>query len=190
MRGRSLLSTINTQLSTLRAHFTKYGRANSRLRTTFVRIDRWFRFFALGLLLASLSSQAEARKHSTKKAAHREQQSSAQVEAAARLQIFLDRSNFSPGKIDGHYNEFTWKALGLCRQSRGEQPPIPPPGAKGNVAPDINGLDLSGNFHVIGLNRVELMHQLLTSFRTNRTNHRQNNRRLPKIHPRRQCRRL
>ena len=143
MRGRSLLSTINTQLSALRAQFTKYGRVNSRTRTTFVRIDRLFRFFALGLLLASLSSQAEARKHSTKKAAQREQQSSARVEAAARLQIFLDRSNFSPGKIDGHYNEFTWKALGLCRQSRGEQPPIPPPGAKGNVAPDINGLDLS-----------------------------------------------
>ena len=143
MRGRSLLSTINTQLSALRAQFTNYGQANSRPRTIFVRIDRWFRFFALGLLLASLSSQAEARKHSTKKAAHREQQSLAQIEAAARLQIFLDRSNFSPGKIDGHYNEFTWKALGLYRQSRGEQPPMPPPGAKGNVAPDINGLDLS-----------------------------------------------
>jgi lipoprotein-anchoring transpeptidase ErfK/SrfK len=100
-------------------------------------------FFALGLLFASLPPQTQARKHSTKKAAHKEQQSSAQMEAAARLQIFLDRSNFSPGKIDGRYNKFTWKALTLYRQSRGEQPQAPPFNAKGNVAPDINGLDLA-----------------------------------------------
>jgi lipoprotein-anchoring transpeptidase ErfK/SrfK len=100
-------------------------------------------FFALGFLFVSLTPQIEARKHSAKKAAHKEQQSSAQIEAAARLQIFLDRSNFSPGKIDGHYNEFTWKALALYRQSRGEQPQLPPPDAKTNVAPDINGLDLA-----------------------------------------------
>jgi lipoprotein-anchoring transpeptidase ErfK/SrfK len=104
---------------------------------------RWVGFFGVGLLFASLPPQIEARKHSTKKAAHKEPQSSGQTEAAARLQIFLDRSNFSPGKIDGRYNEFTWKALSLYRQSRGEQPQLPP-GAKDNVAPDINGLDLSG----------------------------------------------
>jgi lipoprotein-anchoring transpeptidase ErfK/SrfK len=104
---------------------------------------RWVGFFAVGLLFASLPPQIEARKHSTKKAAHKEQQSSAQTEAAARLQIFLDRSNFTPGKIDGRYNEFTWKALALYRQSRGEEPPTPPRDAKGNVAPDTNGLDLA-----------------------------------------------
>lgn len=104
---------------------------------------RWVWFFALGLLFASLAPQIEARKHSTKKAARKEQQSSAQTEAAARLQIFLDRSNFSPGKIDGRYNEFTWKALSLYRQSSGEEPPTPPPGAKGNIAPDTSGLDLA-----------------------------------------------
>ena len=91
----------------------------------------------------SLAPQIEARKHSTKKAVHKEQQTPAQIEAAARLQIFLDRSNFSPGKIDGRYNEFTWKALALYRESRGEQPQPPPPGAKGDAAPDINGLDLA-----------------------------------------------
>jgi lipoprotein-anchoring transpeptidase ErfK/SrfK len=142
MRGRSLLSTINTHLSAVSARFSGYGRTNSRLRTIFVSNYRWALFFALGLLSVSLAAQVEARKHSTKKAAHKEQLSSAQIEAAARLQIFLDRSNFSSGKIDGRYNEFTWKALALYRQSRGEPPPMPPPGAKGNVTPDINGLDL------------------------------------------------
>src|SRR6266487_2918867 len=100
-------------------------------------------FFALGLLFMSLAPQIEARKHSKKKAPHIEKQSPAQIEAATRLQIFLDRSNFSPGKLDGHYDEFARKALALYRQSRGEQPQMPPPATKGNVAPDVNGLDLA-----------------------------------------------
>jgi lipoprotein-anchoring transpeptidase ErfK/SrfK len=97
----------------------------------------------VGLLFASLPLQVAARKHPRKKPSRKEEQSFVPIEAAARLQIFLDRSNFSPGKIDGRYNEFTWKALGLYRQARGEQPQSPPPDAKGNVAPDTNGLDLS-----------------------------------------------
>jgi lipoprotein-anchoring transpeptidase ErfK/SrfK len=104
---------------------------------------RWVGFFAIGLLFASLPPQVGARKHPRNKAPHKEQQSSAGIEAAAHLQIFLDRSNFSPGKIDGRYNEFTGKALDLYRQSRGEQPQSPPPDAKSNIAPDTNGLDLS-----------------------------------------------
>ena len=104
---------------------------------------RWVGFFAIGLLFASLPPQVGARKHPRNKAPHKEQQSSAGIEAAAHLQIFLDRSNFSPGKIDGRYNEFTGKALDLYRQSRGEQPQSPPPDAKKNIAPDTNGLDLS-----------------------------------------------
>ena len=143
MRGRSLLSTINTQFSALSGQCTKYSRANSHPRTIFVSTYRWVAFFALGLLFASLPLQVAARRHPQKKVAHKEQPSPAQIEEAARLQIFLDRSNFSPGKIDGRYNEFTWKALALYRQSRSEQPRLPPPDAKGNVAPDINGLDLS-----------------------------------------------
>ena len=118
----------------------RFARSNDFL----VSIYRSTVFFAVGLLLASLPLQVAARKHPRKKAAHREQQSAAQVEAAARLQIFLDRSNFSPGKIDGRYNEITWKALSLYRQSRGEQPQSPPHDVKSNVAPDINGLELSG----------------------------------------------
>jgi lipoprotein-anchoring transpeptidase ErfK/SrfK len=120
-----------------------HGHAHLRPRTIFVGNYRCILFFALGLSFLILASQIEASKHSVKKAAHNEQQSSAQIEAATRLQIFLDRSNFSPGKIDGRYNEFTWKALVLYRQSRGEQAQLPPPDAKGNAAPDINGLDLA-----------------------------------------------
>ena len=44
----------------------------------------------------------------------------AQIEAATRLQVFLGCANFSPGKIDGRYNDFTWKALVLYRESLGE----------------------------------------------------------------------
>jgi len=143
MRGQSLTSTINTQLSAVSARFTAYGQPDSRPRTIFVSTYRWLCLFTVALLFVSLPPRIEARKHSTKKAPHKEQPSGAQIEAAARLQIFLDRSNFSPGKIDGRYNEFTWKALALYRESRGEQPQFSPPRAKGDVAPDINGLDLS-----------------------------------------------
>ena len=120
-----------------------HGHGHSRPRTIFVGNYRCVFFFALGLSFLVLAPPIEARKRSVKKAAHKEQQSSAQIEAAARLQIFLDRSNFSPGKIDGRYNEFTWKALALYRQSRGERPQMPPPPGKGNAAPDISGLDLA-----------------------------------------------
>src|SRR5438874_805533 len=95
------------------AQFIAYSRTHSRPRTISMGTYRWVRFFALGLLFVSLAPRIEARKHSAKKTAPKERQSSAQIEAAAHLQIFLDRSNFSPGKIDGHYNEFTWKALSL-----------------------------------------------------------------------------
>ncbi len=63
------------------------------------------------------------------------------MEAAARLQIFLDRANFSPGAINGHYSEFTLKALALYRQARGEPASSPP--AKRDSAPDVKGLDLA-----------------------------------------------
>src|SRR5207245_4075695 len=70
----------------------------------------------------------------------------AHIEAAIRLQIFLDRNNFSPGKLDGRHSEFTWKALALYRESRGEQLQIPPPQGKtkSDIAPDVTGLDLDG----------------------------------------------
>lgn len=65
----------------------------------------------------------------------------ADIEAATRLQIFLDRANFGPGKLDGYYGDFTRKALALYRESRGE--PAGPAPAKPNDAPDVAGLDLA-----------------------------------------------
>jgi len=62
------------------------------------------------------------------------------IEAATRLQVFLDRAEFAPGKIDGRYGEFTHKALALYRQSRAESAD-PPPTAE--AAPDVSGLDLA-----------------------------------------------
>jgi len=99
------------------------------------------RVAVVAVLLSSSILSAAVRK---KPAAER-MPSKANVEAATRLQVFLDRTNFSPGKLDGHYNDFTRKALALYRESRGEQPQALPPhaNAKSNVAPDTSGLDLA-----------------------------------------------
>jgi len=67
--------------------------------------------------------------------------SKADMEAAARLQIFLDRAEFAPGKIDGRYGQFTVKALALYRQSRGET--SVPSSVLPNAEPDVSGIDLS-----------------------------------------------
>ena len=96
---------------------------------------------ALILLWPGLSTQARER---------------AEIEDATRLQIFLDRANFGPGKIDGRYGEFTTKALELYRSSNGNSAPggtspLPavaePPKEtnKGSAkpAPDVSGLDLA-----------------------------------------------
>ena len=64
-----------------------------------------------------------------------------EIQAATRLQVFLDRANFTPGRIDGRYNDFTWKALALYRESRGEQQQVAP--RQRNVQPDVKGLDLA-----------------------------------------------
>jgi lipoprotein-anchoring transpeptidase ErfK/SrfK len=100
-----------------------------------------FRFAIIAVLLTSRIFPAAARK----KPSREPSPNRANIEAAARLQIFLDRANFSPGKLDGRYNEFTWKALALYRQSRGEQPQVAPPQGKTklNAAPDVTGLDLA-----------------------------------------------
>jgi lipoprotein-anchoring transpeptidase ErfK/SrfK len=99
------------------------------------------RFAVVGLLILTGVLPAAAKKKPTPKT-HRPNKT--QIEAATRLQVFLDRANFSPGKIDGRYNDFTWKALALYRQSRGEQPQATPSqsGPHANVPPDVSGLDL------------------------------------------------
>ncbi len=81
------------------------------------------RFAIIAVLISSGVLPATARR----KPAREPTPNKAHIEAATRLQIFLDRNNFSPGKLDGRYNEFTWKALALYRESRGEQLQILPP---------------------------------------------------------------
>jgi lipoprotein-anchoring transpeptidase ErfK/SrfK len=99
------------------------------------------RFAAVGLLILITILPAAAKKKPTPKT---NRSTKAQIEAATRLQVFLDRANFSPGRIDGRYNDLTWKAVALYRESRGEQPQAQPSKskAKPNLAPDVNGLDL------------------------------------------------
>ncbi len=95
------------------------------------------------VLVAGMSLPAAAKRkgksHASPAPAHK--RGEAEIEAPTRLQVFLDRANFSPGKIDGHYNYFTLKALALYRQSRGEPASSPPP--KPDTAPDLNGIDLA-----------------------------------------------
>src|SRR4051794_13241220 len=97
--------------------------------------------FALALLFAS-AFDASARTKSSGHKSHTESQRSEEIESATRLQVFLDRANFSPGAITGRNNEFTLKALSLYRESRGEASSSPSPSAKPNVAPNVDDLDL------------------------------------------------
>jgi lipoprotein-anchoring transpeptidase ErfK/SrfK len=98
-------------------------------------VHRWA---VVTLLISTAVLPAAAKKKSAAKTDHPRK---TEIEAATRLQVFLDRANFSPGRIDGRYNDITWKALGLYRQSRGEQPQAAP--RQRNVAPEVNGLDLA-----------------------------------------------
>ena len=96
----------------------------------------------VAVLITSSIPQASARR----KAARESKSTKADIEAATRLQVFLDRGNFGPGKIDGRYNDLTRKALAVYRESRGEQPQTSPPPQskrKSNAAPDVTGLDLA-----------------------------------------------
>jgi len=97
--------------------------------------------FVIVLVVASADPAFSRRKkatHTPPPGVHN--RSDAEIEAATRLQVFLDRANFSPGKIDGHYSDFTLKALALYHESRGE--PASPRPPKADTAPDLNGIDL------------------------------------------------
>jgi lipoprotein-anchoring transpeptidase ErfK/SrfK len=104
-------------------------------------VNAVIRFAVVGLLILTGILPAAAKKKSATKT---HPPNKAKIEAATRLQVFLDRANFCPGRIDGRYNDVTLKALALYRESRGEQPQAPPSKskAKPNLAPDVNGLDL------------------------------------------------
>ncbi len=62
------------------------------------------------------------------------------VDDATRLQIFLDRENFGPGKLDGKSGEFTRKAVEHYARSRGKT--LPPPGPALLAAlPELGGIE-------------------------------------------------
>jgi lipoprotein-anchoring transpeptidase ErfK/SrfK len=105
-------------------------------------VNAVLRFALVAVLITSSIPQTSAKR----KAARTPTANKAETEAATRLQVFLDRANFGPGKIDGRYNDLTRKALAVYRGSRGEQPQTSPPPQskrKSNAAPDVAGLDLA-----------------------------------------------
>jgi lipoprotein-anchoring transpeptidase ErfK/SrfK len=104
----------------------------------------WLRFGLVAAIATVLVSPGVAKRHGRSRPSPTQsphKQSDAEIEEATQLQVFLDRANFSPGKIDGHYNDFTLKALALYRQSRGES--VPPPSPKPDTVPDLTGIDLA-----------------------------------------------
>jgi lipoprotein-anchoring transpeptidase ErfK/SrfK len=106
------------------------------------KVNAVLRVALVAVLITSSIPQASAKR----KAARTSKPTKADVEAATRLQVFLDRANFGPGKIDGRYNDLTRKALAIYRESRGEQQqtsPSPKSKRKSNAAPDVAGLDLA-----------------------------------------------
>ena len=92
---------------------------------SYVRLVIW-----LGLIVGGASGHAAQ--------THRDR---GQIEEATRLQIFLDNSNFGPGKIDGRYGEFTRKAVMFFKRSKG-QPDSGTQDSKTSI--DTTGLDLAG----------------------------------------------
>jgi membrane protein len=114
----------------------------------FVYAGKWLqKRFSLLIALAALAPLGAL-------GAEKESRSREEMEKMARLQVFLDRAHFGPGKIDGRDGEFTRKALALYRksqlttdgaastaqgtESKGETAAIT--GSK--AAPDLTGLDL------------------------------------------------
>ena len=96
------------------------------------------RFVVVGLLILSCVLPAAAKKKATAKANPPKKE----IEAATRLQVFLDRANFSPGKIDGRYNDLTRKALTLYRESQGEQLQAPHHKLRQNAISRLTSTDL------------------------------------------------
>lgn len=104
------------------------------------------RLLVTGLSLAALLSvsiAAEKKEHPDK----------AKLEEMTRLQVFLDRANFGPGKIDGRGGEFTSKALELYRTAQGASGETTKPGDESSTSKrkekkgdkqqiDTSGLDL------------------------------------------------
>ncbi len=121
----------------MRIHATQPDVAN----TTMINVRALLRLLLVIVLVIASAGPASARRkkgHSPPPVVHK--RSNAEIEAATKLQVFLDRANFSPGKLDGHYNDFTLKALTVYRQSRGE--PVASRPSTPDTAPDLNGIHM------------------------------------------------
>jgi len=109
--------------------------------TTMINVRALLRLLLVIVLVIASAGPASARRkkgHSPPPVVHK--RSNAEIEAATKLQVFLDRANFSPGKLDGHYNDFTLKALTVYRQSRGE--PVASRPSTPDTTPDLNGIHM------------------------------------------------
>lgn len=109
-----------------------------------------------GLSLPAAAADKKATKDEAKPAAAAPREKAAPTlpanhEAATRLQVFLDRANFGPGKIDGRFGGFSEKALGLYREAH-SLPPRPAAPAPAKVEgqpekplplPDLSDMDLA-----------------------------------------------
>jgi lipoprotein-anchoring transpeptidase ErfK/SrfK len=113
----------------------------------FVHAGKWLqKRFSMLLALAALAPL-------TALAAEKPARTPEQMEEAVRLQVFLDRANFGPGKIDGRDGEFTRKALALYRKAHnapqsteGDSPKKASSKDKNSAtgsASDTEGLDLA-----------------------------------------------
>jgi lipoprotein-anchoring transpeptidase ErfK/SrfK len=92
------------------------------------------------LLLASFTFGALAQEKETA-----EKESGEALESVTRLQVFLDRAEFAPGKIDGRLGEFTLAALALYREAHGGGA-APAPKAnegEGDAPLELDDLDLA-----------------------------------------------
>ena len=106
------------------------------------KVNAVLRVALVAVLITSSIPQVSAKRKATRTS----KPTKTDVEAATRLQVFLDRANFGPGKIDGRYNDLTRRALAIYRESRGEQQqasPSPKSKRKSNATPDVAGLDLA-----------------------------------------------
>jgi len=128
----------------------EHSRETSLERWNYVKTASYLVVIAIALAITASPSTARKKSRKHAKATPSPTPDAEQIEAATRLQIFLDRANFSPGALNGTYDDFTIKALELYRQSRGEASfPSPSPSeeaspsAKSHPAPDTTGLDLS-----------------------------------------------
>ncbi len=77
------------------------------------------------------------------------------VDDATRLQVFLDRENFGPGKLDGKSGEFTRKAVEHYARAHKESLPAPGP-ALLDALPEVRGIEPFHDYTVTGADAAQI----------------------------------